>query len=373
MSRSDGLVTLFLCGDVMPGRGIDQILPHPGDPELREDFLRDARHYVDLAEAANGPIPRPVGFAWPWGDTLRILDQQAPDARVINLETSVTSCGDFAPGKAVHYRMSPANARSLSAGRPDLCVLANNHVLDFGHRGLEETLQTLSDVGLSWVGAGGDAVEASRPATVELPSGGRVVVLACGSSSSGIPADWAAARDRPGVNLIPDLSDRTADVITDRLNAVHRPGDLLVVSVHWGSNWGYDVAPHQVHFAHRLVDSGVDIVHGHSSHHPRPIEVYGGRLILYGCGDFIDDYEGIRGRERFRDDLRLLYFPSLEPGSGSLTTLRMVVMQARQMRLCPASEADVHWLRKLLTRISRPFGTRIELDRHQLLTVRLPE
>ena len=63
----DGVVTVFACGDVMPGRGVDQILPHPGDPELREPYVRDARAYVDLAEEAHGPIPRPVSFGWPWG------------------------------------------------------------------------------------------------------------------------------------------------------------------------------------------------------------------------------------------------------------------------------------------------------------------
>ena len=63
----DGLVTLFLCGDVMLGRGVDQILPHPGDPTLRQGYVRDARTYVGLAEAVNGPVPRPVDFSWPWG------------------------------------------------------------------------------------------------------------------------------------------------------------------------------------------------------------------------------------------------------------------------------------------------------------------
>ena len=132
----DGLLTLFLCGDVMTGRGVDQVLPHPGDPELRERYARDARAYVRLAERAHGRIPRPAGFAWPWGDALRVLEDVAPDVRVINLETSITRSRDFAPGKAVHYRMSPGNVPCLAAVRPDACALANNHVLDFGRRGL---------------------------------------------------------------------------------------------------------------------------------------------------------------------------------------------------------------------------------------------
>ncbi len=70
---ADGLMTLFFCGDVMLGRGVDQILPYPGDPELRERYASDARAYVRLAERANGPIPRPAGFRWPWGMSWRFL------------------------------------------------------------------------------------------------------------------------------------------------------------------------------------------------------------------------------------------------------------------------------------------------------------
>jgi poly-gamma-glutamate capsule biosynthesis protein CapA/YwtB (metallophosphatase superfamily) len=135
---------------------------------------------------------------------------------------------------------------------------------------------------------------------------------------------------------------------------------VVVASVHWGSNWGYRVAADQVRFAHRLVDGGVDVVHGHSSHHPRPIEVYRGKLVLYGCGDFVDDYEGITGMRRYRDDLRLAYFASVRPATGELTSLRMAPLQTRQMRLCPAAPRDATWLAATLNQISRNFGTRID-------------
>ena len=162
------MTTIFLCGDVMTGRGIDQILPHPGDPALRESVVTDARTYVTLAERVNGEIARPVPFAWPWGDALSVLDDLAPDVRLINLETAVTAADDFAPGKAVHYRMNPANAGCLTAVRPDVCVLANNHVLDFGPGGLAETLRTLSGFGIQYVGAGRDVQEAHRAAVSDV-------------------------------------------------------------------------------------------------------------------------------------------------------------------------------------------------------------
>ena len=94
-----GSITLFLCGDVMLGRGVDQILPNPGDPALRERYLRDARDYIGLAEQVNGPVPGPVDLTWPWGDALTVLDAVAPDARVVNLETSVTTCDGFGRGR----------------------------------------------------------------------------------------------------------------------------------------------------------------------------------------------------------------------------------------------------------------------------------
>jgi poly-gamma-glutamate capsule biosynthesis protein CapA/YwtB (metallophosphatase superfamily) len=357
---ASGLVTLFACGDVMAGRGVDQILPHPGDPELREEAVRDANAYVRLAERANGPVPRPVGFSWPWGDALPVVQGAAPDARVINLETSVTRSADFAPGKAVHYRMNPDNLPCVAAIRPDVCGLANNHVLDFGERGLGETLGALAGAGLAVAGAGLDADQAGRPAVVPLPDGGRMLVFCCGTASSGIPSAWAATAARPGVNLLPGLTPAAADALITRTRAARHEGDLVVVSIHWGSNWGYGVQPDQVRFARRLIDGGVDVIHGHSSHHARPIEIYRGRLILYGCGDCIDDYEGIAGHESYRDDLRLLYFASLVPGTGELAALTMVPMQARNMRLRHARAADGQWLGAALGRISRRFGSLIE-------------
>ena len=162
---------LLLGGDVMLGRGIDQILPHPGDPTLREAYVRDARTYVELAEAAGGKVPRPAGFSWPWGDALPLMDAAATDARILNLETAVTQSDERAPGKPVLYRMHAANLPCLNAARPDVCVLANNHVLDYGRTGLEDTLDALAAAGLRTVGAGRDLARAQQPAAISLARG----------------------------------------------------------------------------------------------------------------------------------------------------------------------------------------------------------
>lgn len=346
----------------MLGRGVDQILPHPGDPRLWERYLHDARQYVELAESASGPIPRPVDFGWPWGDTAGLLDDLGPDVRILNLETSITTSDDADPDKGVHYRMHPGNIPCLTAIRPDICTLANNHVLDFGSRGLTETRAVLAAAGIVAVGTGRDRAEATRPATLDLHHGGRLVVFAVGTPSSGVPDSWAATADRPGIWLLPDGE---ADPIIDEVGRWRRRGDIVLLSIHWGSNWGYDVSRDQTRLAHRLIDAGVDVIFGHSSHHPRPIEIYHGKLVLYGCGDLVDDYEGISGYERYRDDLRLLYIAEID--RGQLIQLRMATMQSHRMRLRHASRDDIEWMRATLDRISQPYGTRIELGADDLI------
>lgn len=354
-------LTVFLCGDVMLGRGIDQALPHSNLPHLYEDYVKDSRVYVALAEEANGPFQRPLGFADVWGEALAELERVAPDVRLINLETSVTTQEDAWPDKGIHYRMHPGNVACLTAARVDCCALANNHVLDWGREGLRETLATLHGAGIATAGAGETRAEAERPAVLAVPGGrGRVLVFSFGTYGSGIPPEWAAKGDAPGVDLLPSLSWATVRRIGERVRAVKRAGDVVIASIHWGGNWGYGVPPEQRTFAHALIDAaGVDLLHGHSSHHPRGIEVYRERLILYGCGDFLNDYEGIRGYERYRGDLTLMYFASLEPGSGRLLALRLTPMQVRQFREHRASPSDTAWLGGVLSREGEGLGTAV--------------
>jgi poly-gamma-glutamate synthesis protein (capsule biosynthesis protein) len=353
----------------MTGRGVDQLFARASSPALFEPFVKDAREYVALAEQRNGRIARPVAHEYIWGDALDEWRRIAPDARIVNLETSITTSGDHDRGKEIHYRMHPANVACLRAASIDVCVLANNHVLDWGRAGLVETLDTLERAGLRTAGAGRDEPAAEAPGIVERAGGGRVLVYACGSSDSGIASSWAVRTRQPGVALLPDLSTDTAQALGRRIAGDRQPGDLVVVSLHWGSNWGYDVPGSHVAFAHALVDAGAHVVHGHSSHHARPIEIYRGRLILYGCGDFINDYEGIEGYEQYRDDLPLMYVATLDVRTGALLHLRLTPLRIVHMRLARASQLEATWLRDTLDRVSAPFGTRVTLEPDNRLTV----
>jgi poly-gamma-glutamate synthesis protein (capsule biosynthesis protein) len=367
-NKEPGRVTLFLAGDVMTGRGIDQVLPHPSNPRLHERYVHSAVEYVALSENINGMIPRPVGFSYIWGDALVELERFAPDARIVNLETSITTNERYEP-KGINYRMHPANTPCLTAAKIDCCVLANNHVLDWGIRGLIETLNTLHSAGRKTAGAGCNLSEALRPATHQIGPF-RLLIFAVATEDSGVPLQWAATETTPGIALLPDLSAGTARWFASLVHTSRQAGDVVVTSIHWGGNWGYKIPREQRDFAHRLVDLGAaDIVHGHSSHHPKTIEVYNERLILYGCGDFLNDYEGIAGYEEYRGDLALMYFASLDGATGKLSRLELLPLQVKRFRLQRVSVPDIHRLRERLNRSARLTGTEVSLGPENTLVV----
>ena len=361
--RKDTAITILMTGDVMLGRGVDQILPQPSNPILFESYVKDARDYVMLAEKKNGPISYPVDHAYIWGDALTELHRYDPDVKMINLETSITTHNGYWEGKGINYRMHPFNAKSLLIAEIDYCALANNHVLDWGYPGFVETLDVLESLSIHYSGGGLNHESAQRPAIVDITDKGRVIIFSFGHGSSGIPTAWAATATKPGVNVLPDFSTTTILEIKKAVTQVKQPGDIVIFSIHWGGNWGYEIDDRQQQFALKLIDlANIDIIHGHSAHHVKGIEVYNNKLILYGCGDFLNDYEGIRGHEMYRGDLALMYFPSVDPSTGNLLHLTMVPTQMKKLRINRANDSDAQWLLTTLNREGKKLGTSVKQE-----------
>lgn len=246
---------LLFVGDVMLGRLVNQILKHK-PPE------------------------------YPWGDTLSIFYNA--DWRVCNLECVISSRGTpwVATPKAFHFRSDSKNVAVLKAAKIDAVSLANNHILDFEYEALFDTLHILKGAGIMHTGAGSNSKEARRQAIAEI-QGAKIALIAFTDNEPG----WEAATDRPGLFYVPiDPADEHAQNLFDIIRDVRGQADLVVVSAHWGPNWGYEPPEEHISFAHALIDSGADIIFGHSGHVCRGIEIYKGRPILYCTGDFIDDY-----------------------------------------------------------------------------------
>ena len=106
----------FFSGDATAGRGVDQILPHPGNPTLHEDEVKDARDYVRLAERNAQAVRWPVDFRYIWGEAFDAWPTHEPDLRVVNLETSVTASDDHWPGKGIGHSLVTESCPADPAG-----------------------------------------------------------------------------------------------------------------------------------------------------------------------------------------------------------------------------------------------------------------
>ncbi|MFP4164527.1 MAG: CapA family protein [Chitinispirillaceae bacterium] len=351
----------MLTGDVMCGRGIDQIMPYHNPPLLYEPWIRDAREYIHIAEEVHGAIPRHVGFDYIWGESLKEMEKRKPHVRIINLETSITISNSYWPAKGINYRMHPVNTPILKSAQIDCCALANNHVLDWDRPGLEETLQSLHNEGIRYAGAGKSKSEAFAPAVLNTEHG-RVLFFSVGFGSSGVPSQWAATEKQSGVAFFREPSDAVLEEMQQLVRRYRKEDDVVLFSLHWGDNWDYSVYPEEQRFAHGLIDvAGVDVVHGHSSHHLKGIEVHNDRLILYGCGDLINDYEGIGGNEMFRGDLSALYFASINSRNGTLAGLEVVPFTMEKFSLRKVEEEDMITMNEIFNREGRKLGTAAEL------------
>jgi len=248
-------MTILLAGDVMLGRFLNSVLKY-----------------------------QPPAF--PWGDTLPLFERA--DIRACNLECALCDHGRpwSVSSKVFHFRSDAKNVEALRAAGINLVSLANNHVLDYEYDCLLEMLDVLKGAGIRYAGAGRNRAEARRAAAVEV-DGRKFGFLAFTDNE---PA-WEASDDRPGIWYAPiDLHDERARLVLSLVTEAKAQFDFLIVSAHWGPNWGYEPPPEHVSFGRALIDSGADVVFGHSAHVFRGIEIYRGRPILYSAGDFVDDY-----------------------------------------------------------------------------------
>lgn len=341
---------------------MDQIFSSSTSPELYEDYVKDARDYIKLAEERNGPIPRHVSPDYIWGEALRIWKDEAPDFKIINLETAVTRRDTPLIGKGINYRMHPDNLEILQAPGIDFVCLANNHILDWKRAGLLETISSLDKLSIQHSGAGANLTEAKAPTIFQLKEG-RVLVFSLCLETSGVPWDWKAGEEKEGVWLIQSTGKSGQDEVSEVIRSFKEEDDVVILSIHWGGNWGYDISDSQKDFAHNLIDEGlVDIIHGHSSHHPKGFEVYKGHPIFYGCGDFINDYEGIRSFPEFHSDLTLMYFVEFVPRPFLLKSMTMYPLKMKNFRLVNTSRYEAKWIYDVLKNSGLPESDELLLE-----------
>ncbi|CCB87111.1 putative uncharacterized protein [Parachlamydia acanthamoebae UV-7] len=246
---------IALMGDVMLGRLVNRVLKHR-DP------------------------------AYPWGNTLSIL--QNADLRICNLECVLSDIGNpwSTTPKVFHFRSDEKNIKTLQVANINIASIANNHVLDYEYEALQRMLNILDEQGILHTGSGKNLSEAAKAIFCQI-KGQKIALIAFTDNEP----DWAAQENKPGIFYVPtDIHDRRMQNLLKYIEDVRKEADFLIISAHWGSNWGYYPPREHALIGHAMIDVGADLIFGHSGHVFRGIEIYKNRPIIYSAGDFIDDY-----------------------------------------------------------------------------------
>lgn len=221
-----------------------------------------------------------------WGDVLPIFKKA--DIRICNLECVISDVGEpwsLTP-KVFHFRSDSKNIKVLKIANIDLVSLANNHSLDYGYSAMFDMLENLKRNNILYSGVGKNLKEASQPAILELLN----KKIGFISFTDNEP-NWSAEEDKPGIFYV-ELKEngKNLDYLLNLIKETKKIVNYLIISAHWGPNWGYEPLNEHIYFAHKFIDYGADLIFGHSPHIFRGVETYKNKFIIYSAGDFVDDY-----------------------------------------------------------------------------------
>ncbi len=327
-----GYISHFAAGDTRPERELE--IP-PGE-------------IVTIGLAGDTMLGRLVndavsirGYRYPWGSMLDVL--HSTDLNLINLETTLTRSTRLVP-KTFNFKADTDKVQCLLEARIDVCNLANNHIMDFHTEGMLETLTTLEDAGISYVGAGHNIDEARRPLII-LKKGLTIGIIGCTDNEP----NWEAGRNRSGTFYV---NVNTPEELEAEVKHIRNRVDFLILTIHWGPNMR--TRPNQtfISFAHRMIDAGVDILHGHSAHIFQGIEIYKDKLILYDTGDFVDDYYVTPS---LRNDLSFFYMVQVD--WAGIIRLDLIPVIISNMQVNHAVDKEYKHTVLRLKKLSKEFGT----------------
>jgi poly-gamma-glutamate capsule biosynthesis protein CapA/YwtB (metallophosphatase superfamily) len=320
MNRQEEKITLGLAGDVMIGRLVD-------------DYLND------------------VPPKYIWGNLLPFL--QSTDLNLINLETTLTHSVNTIP-KTFNFKASPSKVQSLIEGSIHVVNLANNHILDYSGEGLLETLDTLKTAHIQHIGAGKNFSEAAAPVILSR-KGIKIGILGCTDNEE----EWKATESHPGTFYL-EVGDLEA--IRNSIIKLRPQVDLLILSIHWGPNMRQRPSAQFRAFAHQLIDTGADLIHGHSAHIFQGVEAYRGKLILYDTGDFIDDYavDSILRNDRS-------FFFLVDINKNGIRFLRLIPTLISNFQVNRAQGTEAQEALQLMQNLSQELHTLLQIEQNELV------
>jgi len=254
-------VTFAFAGDVnFPEVWDTEDGPPPSAPPLAERVRSDPHHVLD----AITPV---------------LSDA---DLTMVNVETAITDGGEPVAGKNYHFRSPAQTFQALKSAGVDVVNMANNHVLDYGPSGMQDTFAAIDAAKLPVTGLGHDAAGAYRPYRTTI-KGQRIAILSASDwLEPELVASWSATDTQAGIAF---SIDRTR--LLDEVRAVRPQVDTLVVFLHWGTEETWCASGEQQDLAGALLEAGADIIVGSHAHRVFGAGKVGPALVAYGMGNFV--------------------------------------------------------------------------------------
>ena len=204
------------------------------------------------------------------------------DLTMVNLESAITDRGEPVPGKNFHFRSPALSFTALKAAGIDVANMANNHALDYGVVGMQDTFAAFQSSGFPVTGIGHNAAEAFQPYRTVI-KGQRIAILsAVDWLEPGLVDAWSATDTQAGLAFSIDQARLLAAV-----GAVRPEVDTLVVFLHWGDENTQCASRRQKELAQMLFEAGADIVVGSHAHRVFGAGRVGTSLVAYGLGNFV--------------------------------------------------------------------------------------
>ena len=206
---------------------------------------------------------------------------KAADLAMVNLETAITTRGTPQP-KTYKFRAPASAFTALRDAGIDVVTEANNHGVDYGPVGLHDTLAAIKSSGFPVVGIGANEAEAYKPWRTTI-NGQRIAVLgATQVIDSNLRASWTAGPDHAGL-----ASAFRVSTLLSAVRAARRSADIVVVYLHWGTEYQDCPNGQQFALAPQLVKAGADVVVGSHAHEQLGAGWLGHAYVDYGLGNFV--------------------------------------------------------------------------------------
>jgi len=216
------------------------------------------------------------GYDWAWSglgglfrdDDLTIINHECPSTEIV------------APlDKRFVFRCDPDALDEARRAGVDVASLANNHAFDQGPQALLDTIRNLERADIVPIGAGASQEEADAPAYIDV-KGWTIGLVAIGEVVD--PDSQVAIGDEIGTSVGHDFP-RALEAIRE----AEASADLVIVVIHWGIELDTQPRSYQVDEARRMIDAGADVIFGHHAHRLQPMDIYRGKPIFYGLGNFV--------------------------------------------------------------------------------------